>query len=109
MFRVQFPCLPYFPQLERHRVYSIMEKYQLLCYVDGMLVGSIWSTVIPRIGETIYVDNLDNSLLSRQTWDVLHVNYSFQIVDDSPSDLNQISLTLIESKIVTGAGYLMRS
>jgi len=79
--------------------------YKLLCFVDGMLVGTITSSVIPRIGESIYVDNMEDSLLNNQTWDVLHVNYAYQVVDNVDS-LNQIAITLIESKTVDGSGTL---
>lgn len=82
-----------------------MCMYKLLCFVDGMLVGTIASSVIPRIGESIYVDNMEDSLLNNQTWDVLHVNYAYQDVDNVDS-LNQIAITLIESKTVDGSGTL---
>jgi hypothetical protein len=78
--------------------------YYLICFVDGMLVGTIQSSVIPRVGESIHVDKLENSLLEGQTWDVLHVNYSYR--EMSSDYLNQIRLTLIETKTVTGGGFL---
>lgn len=88
--------------------------HNLLCFVDGMLVGTIVSSIIPRIGETIHLDNFDNTLLEGETWEVLHVNYSFQspgknLENWSIDTLNQISLTLIESKTVDGTGTLSAS
>lgn len=82
--------------------------YELICYVDGMLVGNIVSSVIPRIGESIYVDNIENSLLARQTWDVLHVNYTYQFTEGTfdIDNLKQVIITLIETKTIDGSGTL---
>lgn len=87
-------------------------NHLLLCMVSGMLVAEIPSSVIPRVGETMYVDgDEDSSLLFGKNWVVLHVNYAYMHHKDDKSyphidTLNQVTLTLIESKNVGNDGIL---
>jgi hypothetical protein len=80
-------------------------NYLLLCFVDEMLVAQIPSSVIPRIGETMYINGDENAtLLFGQIWEVLHVNYSFIYYEASKDyphldTLNQVRLTLTEAKM----------
>lgn len=87
-----------------------MKEYRILCYFSGMLVGELYSELIPRVGETIFVGNLENCLLTGKSWEVLHIDYAYSHSPGIDSDLAEISMQLIEStKTFGNIGLLKES
>lgn len=87
--------------------------YKLNCFVDEMLVGTIVTSVIPRVGESISVKEFSEPPLANKIWSVLHVNYDFSIHHDDTKymhvdNLHDVNITLAETQVVDEQGFFRK-